>query len=235
MSHLRRWQPHRIRLCHLPSATCHLSRVKSQPLIRACARALPCLLGCVLSAAATSSSAQERPGPTLGIRGIGAIGIHAGYSRVDRGADAAEASATLDLGHFSSPRVRLAAEAAFLRAFPHREFVIAEDTTYRDVFYDLSGHVNLQLLMRDPARAAVPYLSFGLGVHALTSSFGSIPIDLRYNTNVFGLKAATGLRLRLPGGRHAIVAEGAAVLSKAVSRSSIRLGTEWLFADLRRR
>ncbi|MBC7897744.1 MAG: hypothetical protein H7066_20160 [Cytophagaceae bacterium] len=169
------------------------------------------------------------------MRGIGALGLHVGYARVDRGVDAAEASATLDLGHFSSSRVRLSAEAAFLRAFPHREFVVAEDTTYRDVFYDLSGHIDLQLLMRDPAKTAVPYLSFGVGVHALTSSFGAPPIDLRYNTNVFGLKAATGLRIRLRGGRTALVVEGAALLSKAVSRSRVRIGTEWLFGDLRRR
>lgn len=205
------------------------------PTIRVPARAFACLVGCVLLLASTTSSAQERTAPTLGIRGIGAIGMHAGYARVDRGVDAAEASATLDLGHFTSSRVRLSAEAAFLRAFPHREFVVAEDTTYRDVFYDLSGHVDLQLLMLDPSRAAVPYLSFGIGVHALTSSFGSTPVDLLYNTNVFGLKTATGLRIRLRGGRSAIVAEGAAVLSKAVSRSSVRLGTEWLFGDLRGR
>lgn len=185
--------------------------------------------------AGTTSDAQERTAPTLGIRGIGALGAHVGYARVDRGVDAAEATATLDLGHFSSSRVRLSAQAAFLRAFPHREFVVAEDTTYRDVFYDLSGHVDLQFLVRDPARVAVPYLSFGVGVHALTSSFGSPPVDLRYNTNVFGLKAATGLRLRMRGGRHALVLEGAALLSKAVSRSSIRIGTEWLFADFRGR
>lgn len=199
------------------------------------AHALSCLIGCVLILVGTTSGAQQRTAPTLGMRGIGGLGLHAGYARVDRGVDAAEASATLDLGHFSTPRVRLSAQAAFLRAFPHREFVVAEDTTYRDVFYDLSGHVDLQFLIRDPARTAVPYLSFGLGVHALTSSFGAPPVDLIYNTNVFGLKAATGLRIRLRGGRNALVAEGAALLSKAVSRSTIRIGTEWLFGDLRGR
>lgn len=204
------------------------------PILGGPVRASSFFLGCVLLLVATSAGAQERTTPTLGIRGIGAVGIYGGYARVDRGVDAAEASATLDLGHFSSRRVRLSAEAAFLRAFPHREFVVEVDSTYRDVFYDLSGHVDLQLLMTDPVRAAVPYLSFGVGVHALTSSFGSTPIDLRYNTNVFGLKAATGLRMRMPSGRHAIVVEGAALLSKAVSRASVRVGTEWLFADLKR-
>ncbi|MCC6316694.1 MAG: hypothetical protein IT361_03295 [Gemmatimonadaceae bacterium] len=165
------------------------------------------------------------------MRGIGALGVHGGYARVEQGVDAAEATVSLDLGHFASSRVRLAAEASFLRAFPHREYVEADDTTYRDVFYDLSGHVDLHLLLRSPARRVVPYLSFGVGIHALTSSFGSIPIDLRYNTNVFGLRAGSGVRFRT-GARNAIVLEGAASLSKAVSRSSVRLGVEWLFADL---
>lgn len=148
--------------------------------------------------------------------------------------DAVEASGSLDLGHFASRRVRLSAEAAFLRAFPHREFVVAENATYRDVFYDLSGHVDLDLLLLDPGQAAIPYLSFGIGVHALTSSFGSTPIDLLYNTNVFGMKAATGVRLRV-GDRRAIVIEGAAILAKSVSRGTVRIGSEWLFGDLKRR
>jgi hypothetical protein len=198
------------------------------------ARATLLLLGCVFLVAAPSARAQQRTRPTLGIRGIGAAGIHVAYARVDRGVDAAEASGTLDLGHFASRRVRLSAEAAFLRAFPHREFVVAEDATYRDVFYDLSGHVDLDLLLLEPGRAAVPYLSFGIGVHALTSSFGSTPIDLLYNTNVFGMKAAIGVRMRV-GDRRAIVVEGSAILAKAVSRGTIRLGSEWLYGDLKRR
>lgn len=179
--------------------------------------------------------AAQAPAPasTLGLRGIGAFGVHVGVAHVERGAEAMEAGATLDLGHFPARRVRLSADAAFLRSFPLREFVVADDSVYRDVFYDLSGHVMLDLLLRDPRRRVVPYLGFGAGVHVLTSSFGSIPIDRRYNTNVFGLRSSAGLRIRAGGsGRRAISLEGNATLARHVSRATARVGMEWLFGDL---
>ena len=172
-------------------------------------------------------------GSSLGLRGIGAFGISLGYASVERGAHAFEAGAELDLGHFASRRLRVSANAAFLRSLPYSELVAADDTTYRDIFYDLSGHVTLSVQLRDPTRRVVPYFSGGIGVHALTSSFGSIPIDLRYNTNVFGLRAGAGLRLRTSArGRHAIVIEGNTVLARTVSRQSLRVGAAWLFGDL---
>jgi hypothetical protein len=187
----------------------------------------------VLSAPSSVAAQSPTPGPTLGIRGIGAFGVHAAFARVERGAEALEASATLDLGHFASNRVRLAADASFLRSLSHTEFIVADDSSYRDVFYDLSGHVTLGLLLRDPARTVVPYVGFGAGVHVLTSSFGSIPIDRRYNTNVFGLRSAAGVRFRVGrSGRQALVAEGQAILARHVSRGTARVGVEWLFGDL---
>lgn len=173
------------------------------------------------------------PSSSLGIRGIGSFALHAGGAGVERGVDAMEAGATLDLGHFSSRRVRLAAEAAFLRTLPHREYVVADDSVYRDVFYDLSGHLVLGLLLRDPRWRVVPYLGFGVGVHALTSNFGSIPIDRRYNTNVFGLRSSGGVRIRVGGsGRRAVSLEGSTTLARHVSRATARVGMEWLFGDL---
>ncbi|MGQ0646603.1 MAG: hypothetical protein ACT4P7_03470 [Gemmatimonadaceae bacterium] len=155
---------------------------------------------------------------------------------MERGAEALEAGGTLDLGHFSSRRMRLAADVAFLRTLPYTEFVVQDDMTYRDVFYDLNGHVVLGLLARDPVHRVVPYVSFGVGVHILTSSFGSIPIDARYNTNNFGLKAAGGLRIRTgSSGRLAMLLEGSATLARDVSRRTIRAGGEVLFGDLIRR
>ena len=154
---------------------------------------------------------------------------------MERGLDAGELSGTLDLGHFSSRRVRLRADVSFLRTGRFRAYVAADDTTYRNVFYDLSGMLNLAFALRDPTHRVVPFVSFGTGIHVLTSSFGSIPIDLRYNTNVFGLQAASGVRIRAGHtGRRAVVIEGGATLAKEVSRASVRLGTEWLFGDLRR-
>lgn len=121
---------------------------------------------------------------------------------------------------------------SFLRSLPRSEYVAQEDATYRDVFYDLSGHVTLTVLARDPAHTVVPYASVGAGVHALTSSYGSIPIDIRYNTNVLGLRLGTGLRFR--GRARALSLESTAVLARNVSRATIGLSTEWLTGDLRR-
>jgi hypothetical protein len=162
--------------------------------------------------------------------------VHAGYARVERGLDALEGGATLDLGHLPSNRIRLAADVALLRTMPFSEYIVADDTTYRNVFYDLSGHLMLVLLARDPARSVVPWVSVGAGVHVLTSAFGSIPIDIRYNTNVFGLRTAAGVRVRAgASGRRAFVLEGSATVAREVSRTAVRVGAEWLFGDLARR
>ena len=175
-------------------------------------------------------------GSTVGLRGVGALAVQGGYARVERGLDAVEASATLDLGHFASNRVRLAADLGFLRTLPFSEFIVADDTTYRNVFYDLSGHVVLKVLASDPSRGVVPWVSLGAGVHVLTSTFGSIPIDVRYNTNVFGLRAATGVRVRAgSSGRRALVIEASALAAREVNRVGVRAGMEWLFGDLVRR
>ncbi|MBL8961718.1 MAG: hypothetical protein JNJ98_17795 [Gemmatimonadetes bacterium] len=178
---------------------------------------------------AQAATAQE---PALGLRGIGAFGLTAGASSIERNATGIELGATLDLGHFRSRRVRPGAAVSFLRSLPRSEYVPQEDATYRDVFYDLSGHVTLTVLARDPVHAVVPYASVGAGVHALTSSYGSIPIDIRYNTNVLGLRMGAGLRFR--GRARALSLESTAILARNVSRATIGLSTEWLKGDLRR-
>lgn len=162
----------------------------------------------------------------LGLRAVGGASLLVGYSRVERGVNAAEVALNVDLGHFASRKVRLAAELNYLRSSRFSEYVEAEDSTYRDAFYDLSPKVWLQLLARDPARRFVPFVRFGVGVHALTSSFGSVPLDIRYNSNVFGLSSGAGARWRL--GPRALVIEGTAVLAREVSRGGVRLGVEWV-------
>ncbi len=169
--------------------------------------------------------------PALGLRAIGAASLSLAVGRVDRGATGIEGGAALDLGHFASRRIRVGVSAAFLRTLPFTEYVAQDDTSFRDVFYDLSGHVSLTFLARRPEHRVVPWASIGAGVHVLTSSFGSIPIDIRYNTNVFGLRSAAGVRLR--GARRALSIEAGAILAKEVSRATLGLSTEWLFGDLR--
>lgn len=181
---------------------------------------------------AASWSQASSGGSTLGLRGIGSAAVGVAAARVERGAEAVEGQLTIDLGHFGNPRVRLGASAAFLRSFPHSEYVTQDDTTYRDVFYDLSGHVSVTLLARAPTRSVVPWVSFGVGIHALTSSFGSIPIDVRYNTNLFGLRSAAGLRFR--GAKRGIAIETGALLAHQVSRATLGLSIETYVGDQRR-
>jgi hypothetical protein len=181
-------------------------------------------------AGAGVARAQDGGGGAFGIRAIGAAGLHAGGARVERGADAFEVGGRLDIGHFPGRRVRVVADVAFLRTLPYEEFVAEEEATYRDVFYDLSGHVMLQWMLVDPSHRVVPYATTGVGVHALTSSFGSIIIDQRYNSNNFGLRGSAGLRVRV-GSRRALMAEYAGVLARNVSRGTVLIGLEWLFGD----
>jgi outer membrane protein W len=184
-------------------------------------------------ASASASAAQEASTAAFGVRAIGAVGFHAGRAFIERNAEAYEIGARVDVGHFQTNQIRVIADISFLRTLTYEEFVPSEDTTYRDVFYDLSGHVLVQWFLRDPSRRFAPYAMTGVGVHALTSSFSSIVLDQRYNTNNFGLRAGAGVRVRLGSGRRrAVFVEYDATLVRGVSRGSVHLGVEALFADL---
>lgn len=181
------------------------------------------------------SGAQEASSGAFGIRAIGAVGLHVGAASVERDADAFEVGGRLEIGHFPIRRIRVLADISFLRTRTYEERVEEEETTYRDVFYDLSGHVIVQWFLTNPSRRLSPYASTAVGVHALTSSFGSIVLDQRYNTNNFGLRGAAGARLRLGSGRRqAIFVEYAGTFARNVSRRSIHVGLEALFGDLAR-
>ncbi len=184
-------------------------------------------------AGASVSGAQDTGEAAFGVRAIGAAGMHVGRASVERNAEAYELGARLDIGHFRIDRIRVVADVAFLRTRTYEEFVPTEDTTYRDVFYDLSGHVTVQWFLTKPSQRVSPYVSTGVGVHALSSSFRSIVLDQRYNSNRFGLRAAAGMRVRLgPDRRHAVFVEYAGTLVREVSRGSVHVGVEALFGDL---
>jgi hypothetical protein len=165
----------------------------------------------------------SRDSTGLGLSHVRGIDVSVGWAAIERSARGLEVGAQVDFGAIRDRRVRVTADAAFLRSLRLREFVVADDATYEDVFYDLSGHVGLSLLARDPARRVVPYATVAAGVHALTSSFGSIAIDLRYNSNVFGLIGAAGLRIRT-GRSRGLLLELRRVQADNVSRTSAHLG-----------
>jgi hypothetical protein len=191
--------------------------------------------GCLFVVAMLSASGVGAQSSTsLGLASVGAFGVYGAGAWIEHGFKAAEIGGHLDLGHLRSKQVRITADVAFLRTWPHREYVVSEDITYRDVFYDLSGHAAVTLLGRAGQSRVVPYVSTGVGVHVLTSSFGTLAIDRRYNTNSFGLMGATGLRLRT-GTRSpfAVLAEVRRTQARDVSRTSLHLGVLALFGTLR--
>jgi hypothetical protein len=69
-----------------------------------------------------------------------------------------------------------------LRSFPKTELILPENQRYRDDFRDLSGTLSLAFHATAPTARVSPYVATGLGVHVLSSSFGSLAID-RDNTN----------------------------------------------------
>jgi hypothetical protein len=76
-------------------------------------------------------------------------------------------------------------------------------------------------------------MAAGVSVHALSSTFGELSLDRRYNANPFGAHAAAGLRLWLSrSGRNAISLELRTSMAENVNRTSARLGGMVLFGDL---
>jgi len=173
---------------------------------------------------------------SVGLAAVGALTVHASFASIQRGYHGIAAGATVDLGYIRSPRVRLLADVSYLRSFPKTELILPENQRYRDDFRDLSGTLSLAFHATAPTARVSPYVATGLGVHVLSSSFGSLAIDRRYNTNNFGLLAAAGARLRTgTGGRRALLIEARRVMSHDVSRTSIHLGLSSLFGELARR
>jgi hypothetical protein len=178
------------------------------------------------------AEAQSRPGSQVGIAHIGALVVHAGTASVERSAEGVEGGMALDLGWIGTPRLRLEAELSLLRA-TLTEYVETLDSTFSGAFFDLTSSVGLVVLLRGPSARIAPYLSAGIGVHALSSAFGTFALDRRYNANPFGAHVGAGARLRLPGsGRTGLSFEARASTAANVSRTSARVGGLIFFGDL---
>lgn len=168
----------------------------------------------------------------VGLAAVSAISANVGFASIQRGYHGLSLGTAADFGHIATSRVRLLADVEYLLSFPKSEYVQSENRTYRDNFRDLTGTIAFAFHPNSPAARFTPYALTGLGVHVLSSSFGSLAIDTRYNTNNFGLLLGGGARLRVGAGRRALFAEVRRVLSQDVSRTSVHLGIAALLGEL---
>jgi hypothetical protein len=172
----------------------------------------------------------------LGLAAAGAFVVTGAWASIEHGFQGYALGTTVDLGHFRSRRVRLLADLEYLLTLPHEERVESEGRSYRDFYRDLSGHVVVAFHGASPTARVSPYVATGVGVHVLSSTFGTVSIDQRYNTNNFGLVAAAGMRIGVGrGGRRALHLEVRGQQARDVRRVSVQAGVAALFNELIRR
>ena len=187
---------------------------------------------CLLVTLPLMGGAQE-PGSNLGLPAVAAVGFHGGFARLERSSDGQEAGLLLDLGWMRGRSVRLQGEVAFLRA-TLTETLVLEDSTFHGDYFDLTAGVSAVWLGAPDARVS-PYALVGVAVHALSSAFGNLVLDQRYNANRFGSHVGAGIRLRIGASRQAVFAEARRVISDHVNRTEVRFGGLILMGDLYRR
>ena len=184
-----------------------------------------------LVAASSPSAAQDSTGSRVGIAHIGAIGVNVGAASVEKATNGKEAGLFIDFGWFRTPRLRVQGEVGFLQATVS-EFLVVRDSTFRGQIYDLTVSTAAVLNLREPGERLVPYVSGGVGVHALSGSFGgAVELERRYNANPFGAHAAGGVKMTL-GRRNAVAIEARKTIAQNVDRTSFRLIGMVFFGDL---
>jgi hypothetical protein len=179
-----------------------------------------------------AAGAQEHPTSHTGLAAVGALGFSVGRVNVERHAVGFDAGGLIDLGWVRSPRLRLQGEVDYMRA-SLTQFILTRDQSYHDFIYDLSTTVSAVYLAGGEHQRVVPYLTAGLAVHALSSTFGVVELDQLYNANPFGFHAGAGVRIWLSSsGRNGMFIEGRRVVAQNVIRTSARLGALVFFGDL---
>ncbi|MEP7347675.1 MAG: hypothetical protein ABI877_20565 [Gemmatimonadaceae bacterium] len=193
------------------------------------------LLAALLSFAvgARGVGAQEKKAQ-LGLRAAGGLGVFVGGGRAIHDLPGGEGGALLDLGWVWSPRVRLVGDASWFIGSLH-EFVEQDDEHFSGPVFDLSSTVSLMALSGSATARQTAYASFGVSIHALSSSFNSIPLDQRYNANRFGVAAAIGGRVWVgPEGTRALFTELRGTSVSELHRWTIRAGFIHNFRPLTR-
>jgi hypothetical protein len=170
--------------------------------------------------------------PAKGIGASGGIAIKLGGAELQRAGGSHLLGVELDLGRFAGPTTRFQLEATFLRGVLD-EFVELEGRSYSGSIFDLTGAIVGVQLLRPPSRRFQPFVSAGLSVHAMSSSFGSTILDRRYNTNNFGAQAGLGFRMRLGArGQRALTVEVRRITVHDMNRVSLSIGLMRLLREL---
>ena len=213
------------------------NRTVARPLgrrnIAVLAGAAACLLLMIAAARAAGQSNDASTSSNLGLTGVGALGLHAGATTaLEHAAEGYEVGLLLDLGWVRGRALRLQGEVSALRA-TLTEFVDVENATYTDAFFDVTASVSLVLQGGGERGRFAPFLLAGVGVHALSSAFNSIPIDRRYNGNVFGSHIGAGGRVWLgASGRSGLFGEVRRNIAEHVNRTTVRVGGLVFYNDL---
>lgn len=188
--------------------------------------------GALPRGASAQAEGQPSDTPAKGIGASAGVGFKIGAAELQRAGGSQLVGVEIDLGRFSSRRTRFQLEATLLRGGLF-EFVELEDQTYSGNIYDLTGTLAAVQLLRPPSRRLQPFISAGLSVHAMSSSFNSTILDRRYNTNNFGAHAGIGMRVRLGAtGHRALAIEVRRTTVHDMNRVSVTLGLFRLMRDL---
>jgi hypothetical protein len=181
-----------------------------------------------------ASLSAQQPKAQLGLAAAGSLGFVGGGGSATHGLEGGEAGLVVDLGWVSSRRLRLVGDAAWF-AGSLEEFVPQDDQSYSSLVFDLVETVSLQLMGGSVTSRLVPYASLGLSIHALSSSFGSTPLDNRYNANRFGVTGGVGVRKWIgSSGRQSLFVEFRDLQVTDASRWMMRMGLTRHFAPLTR-
>ena len=189
-------------------------------------------LGALIAMVPLVSRAQE-PVSNLGLPAVAAFGVHGGFAQLERSSEGPEIGAFLDLGWMRGRSLRLQGEVAFQRG-TLTEFLELVDSTFHGDYFDLSLGVSAAWVV-SPDGQVSPYAVAGVAVHALSSTFGTLELDQRYNANRFGSHLGAGVRARIGSSRQAVFAEARRVIADQVNRTVVRIGGLVLMGDLYRR
>ncbi|HEX7124126.1 MAG TPA: hypothetical protein VF178_17240 [Gemmatimonadaceae bacterium] len=168
----------------------------------------------------------------MGLSSIGAAGVHIGPATMEREADGFEVGALVDWGWVRHRALRIEGEVSFMQV-TLSEFVVTENREFRGHVYDLSTSLSLVVHGGNSRSRLVPFLSAGVGVHALSSAFSEVSLDQRYNANPFGSHIGAGARIWIPGlERHGVFVEVRRAIAEHVNRTVVRFGGLIFYNDL---